>query len=166
MTLPRAFNTLTAVFLVCACLAAPAAAQTDVSKEDTQEGFVLPSGFHVVPQPAAATSTPFRTMTVIYAALHTTDMVTTAYSLSHPSPGLRAIELNPLLNTFQHSPVWLVTASSSISITQSWVLSRMHRRHPKLAMIAMTALAATEGVVLANNLRVVGQLRAAHTAGR
>jgi hypothetical protein len=90
--------------------------------------------------------------------------MTTAYALTNPAPGIRAVELNPILRHLERSPVWLVTASSAFSVTEAWLLTRVRRNHPRIAMIAMTVLAATEGIVLANNLRVAGRLRAAHAA--
>jgi hypothetical protein len=150
------FPILVASFLTFAIGSASAQSVTPES------GVIVPPTAALAPVKIFHThSTPFQVMVGTFSALQAADMLTTAYTLTHPAPGMRAVEANPFLRGLQGSPGLLATVSGAVSVSEVWALSRLRRNHPRLAFVSMTALAAVEGVMLANNLRVVNQLRAA-----
>ena len=91
------------------------------------------------------------------AILHSVDMFTTVRNLQFSG----AREGNPLLAPFARHPPALVTLSSGVDALQMYTITRLHRRHPKLAMAWAAILVGTEAFVVANNVRVAGQLERA-----
>ncbi len=96
------------------------------------------------------------------AVLHSVDMITTVRTLQ--LEGTR--EANPFLAPFEERPAALVAISSAVNVLQLYTISKLHRRHPKLAVAWALILIGTEAFVVTNNIRVVGQLRGERAASR
>ena len=132
-----------ATALVFACLhAAPAAAQAEAEASSDH--------------PQAHRRINFLLGT--QAILHSADMATTVYAL-HLDPTAR--EANPLLAPLSQRPVVLVAVSSAVNVLQMYTITRLHRRHPKLAVAWAMILIGAEAYAVTNNVRVAGQLRGA-----
>jgi hypothetical protein len=93
------------------------------------------------------------------AALHSVDMFTTVRNLQ--LGGGNAREANPLLAPFARRPAALVLTSSAVNVLQIYTISRVHRRHPKLAVAWALALIGTEAYVVTHNVKVARQLQRA-----
>jgi Domain of unknown function (DUF5658) len=106
---------------------------------------------------SAGRSSRLRFLLGTEAVLHSVDMVTTVRNLQ--LDGTR--EANPLLAPFSERPAALVAISSAVNVLQLYTISKLHRRHPKLAVAWALILIGTEAYVVTNNVRVLGQLRAA-----
>jgi uncharacterized protein DUF5658 len=96
------------------------------------------------------------------AVLHSVDMITTVRNLQ--LDGTR--EANPFLAPFAERPAALVAISSAVNALQLYTISKLHRRHPKLAVAWALILIGTEAFVVTNNIRVVGQLRGVRAGTR
>jgi hypothetical protein len=90
------------------------------------------------------------------AVLHSVDMVTTVRNLQFDG----AREANPLLASFSDRPAALVAISGAVNLLQLYTISKLHRRHPKLAVAWAVILIGTEAYVVTNNVRVFGELGA------
>ena len=112
------------------------------------------------------TAKSFDVLVGAFNVLHITDMVSTSYALTHPAPGLRATEGNPLLRKFSGSPVRLAVASGVFTLAEVWLLERGRRTRPKAATWCIAALTVLEMVVVTNNVRAAGQLQAARRGGQ
>jgi hypothetical protein len=114
------------------------------------------------PEEAPASAGPPSTLQTLLwtqAILHAADMITTAYDLRL---GGNAREGNPLLLPFSQNPVALAAISSGVDVLEMYTIIKLHRRHPKLAVAWAAILVGTETYVVANNIKVAGQLQGAH----
>ena len=146
-------------------VASPASAQwpTNDDVEATLPTSVAPPVILPLDRPAVKN---FDVLVGAFNVLHVADMVTTSYALTHPAPGLRATEGNPILRRFSGSPVRLAVASGAFTITEVWLMHRARRTHPKAATWCLAALTVMEMIVVTNNVRAAGQLQAARSGGR
>jgi len=105
--------------------------------------------------------THLRVLLGTQAILHAADMFTTAYSLHRGG-----IEANPILAPLSRRPVALVAFSSGLNVLQIYAITKVHHRHPKVAVAWAAILVGTEAFVVANNLRAAGQLQRARAGTR
>ena len=89
------------------------------------------------------------------AALHSVDMISTAYNLRRSDS---AREGNPVLASLSGRPAALVALSSAVNALQIYTISKVNRRHPKLAAAWALILIGTETYAVTNNLMVARQL--------
>ena len=113
-------------------------------------------------EPRDRSSARLRFLLGTEAVLHSVDMITTVRSLQ--LEGTR--EANPFLAPFAERPAALVAISSAVNVLQLYTISKLHRRHPKLAVTWALILIGTEAFVVTNNIRVAGQLRGARAGTR
>jgi hypothetical protein len=85
-------------------------------------------------------------------------MFSTAYDLQL---GGNAREANPLLAPFSRHPVALSFVSGAVDVLQAYTISRIQRRHPRLAVAWALILVGTEVYAVTNNVNVAGQLQRA-----
>jgi hypothetical protein len=97
-----------------------------------------------------------RLLLTTQAILHAGDMVTTVYDLR---VGADTREGNPLLAPLSGRPEALVAVSTAVNVLQIYTITRLHRRHPKLAVAWALILVGTEAYAVANNVRIAGQLQ-------
>lgn len=102
-----------------------------------------------------------RVLLATEAALHGIDMFTTAYGLQ-----LGGIEANPLLGPLSRSPTALITVSSGINLLQIYAITRLHRRHPKIAVAWAAILIGAEAFAVTNNVKAARQLQRARAGPR
>jgi hypothetical protein len=95
------------------------------------------------------------------AVLHATDMFTTAYNLR-----LGGIEANPLLAPLSRQPVALVAVSSGLNVLQIYAITKVHHRHPKVAVAWAVILVGAETFAVTNNVRAARQLQRARAGTR
>ena len=122
-----------------------------------------PAQAQAKPEGAAGTTRiplNLRVMLASEAALHSLDMVTTVHGLR-----LGAVEANPLLAPLSGRPAALVTASTAINVLQIYGITKLHARHPKVAVAWALILAGAEAYAVTNNIKTAGQLQRAR-AGR
>jgi hypothetical protein len=119
----------------------------------------VPATAQVAPEPpraAIATPVTLDLLVSAQASLHAVDMVTTAYALHL---GADAREANPLLAFAGSRPVALAAVSGTVDVLQAYVITKVQRRHPRLATVWAVALVATEGWATANNLIAIRELQ-------
>jgi hypothetical protein len=97
------------------------------------------------------------------AILHSVDLFTTAYTLQLGGDNVR--EANPLLASLSRRPVVLASVSGAIGVLQAYTVTRLQRRHPRIALAWALVLVGIEFYAVTNNVHVAGQLQRAR-AGR
>ena len=96
-------------------------------------------------------------------ALHSADMISTAYTLQLSGS---AREGNPLLARFSNHPAALIAISGGVNLLQIYTINKVSRRHPKLAAAWALILIGTESYAVAHNLTLASQLRDARAGTR
>lgn len=96
-----------------------------------------------------------RALLATEAVLHSADMFTTVYTLQLGD----AREGNPLLAPFAERPAALVAISGAVNVLQLYTISKLQRRHPKMAVAWAVILIGAEAFAVTNNVRIAGQLR-------
>ena len=117
-------------------------------------------------QSAEAPDTPgvpssLRVVLGTQAIFHAADMFTTAYNLHRGG-----IEANPILAPLSRRPVALVAFASGLNVLQIYAITKVHHRHPKVAVAWAAILVGAEAIVVANNVRAAGQLQRARAGTR
>ena len=97
------------------------------------------------------------------AILQSVDIFSTAYTLQLGDDNAR--EANPLLAPFARHPVVLASVSGAIGVLQAYTVTKLQRRHPKIALGWALILVGVEAYAVTNNVHVAGQLESAR-AGR
>ena len=112
------------------------------------------SDAEVRPEQPREISTSLKVLLGTQTILHSADMITTAHGLR-----LGGREANPLLAPFAGRPAALIAVSSAVNVLQTFTITRLHRRNPKLAKLWAVVLIGTEGYVVAHNIRVARDLK-------
>jgi len=64
------------------------------------------------------------------------------------------------------SGVTIASVSGAIGVLQAYTVTRLQRRHPKIALGWALILVGLESYAVTNNVRVAGQLQRARAEGR
>jgi len=90
--------------------------------------------------------------------LHTADMITTTYDLTH-GQALGASERNPILKPFGSRPALLTGVSGAFDVLQVAVIKQVERTHPRWALVWAGALVAIEVWATTNNIAAAGRIQ-------
>jgi hypothetical protein len=111
--------------------------------------------------PASPIPSRLRILLTTQVALHSVDMITTARALR-----LGGAEANPLLAPLSGHPSALVAVGSGLNVLQAYAITKLHRRHPKVAVAWVAILIGAEAFVVTNNVRAAGRLERARAGTR
>ena len=91
------------------------------------------------------------------AILSSADGLTTVYNLRLDG---HAREANPFLAPFSRHPTALAAIHGGVNALQMYTISRLHRRHPRIAEAWALIVLGAEAYAVSNNVMVARQLRA------
>ena len=101
------------------------------------------------PLNAETDSRPLRAAILAYSVAAAADTGTTLYAL-----GRGGREANPVLAGVASNPAAFVVTKAAATAATAWLFARVHRRHPRAALVLTYASAAALSAVASHNLRV------------
>lgn len=64
-------------------------------------------------------------------------------------------EANPLLKSFEHSPISMALVKGGLATLSSYLLIRMHKKHPKLVIVTSSLIAIGTGYIAYRNSQLL-----------